>query len=38
MEVIQLPKSVSNEMFLEIQKIKIIKGDTCGHKKDIKEY
>ena len=43
-EVIQLPKSYkrtvskSIEMFLEMQRIQLIKGDVWGHRKDINEY
>jgi hypothetical protein len=43
-EVIQLPKSYkgtvskSIEMFLEMQRIKLIKGDVWGHRKDLYEY
>ncbi len=41
-EVIQLPKSyrrtVSKEMFLEMQRIQLIEGDVWGHRKDINEY
>jgi hypothetical protein len=43
-EVIQLPKSYmatvskSIEMFLEMQRIKLIEGDVWGHRKDINEY
>ena len=43
-EVIQLPRSymvmVSNsiQMFLQMQKIKLIEGDVWGHRKDINEY
>jgi hypothetical protein len=43
-EVIQLPKSYkrtvskSIEMFLTMQRVKIIEGDVWGHRKDINEY
>ncbi len=43
-EVIQLPKSYmrtvskSIEMFLQMQRIQLIKGDVWGHRKDINEY
>jgi hypothetical protein len=43
-EVIQIPKSYmatvskSIEMFLEMQRIKLIEGDVWGHRKDINEY
>ncbi len=43
-EVIQLPKSYiatiskSIQMFLEMQRIRLIEGDVWGHRKDIKEY
>ena len=43
-EVIQLPKSYmgtvskSVEMFLEMQRIRLIEGDVWGHRKDINEY
>ena len=43
-EVIQLPKSYmatvlkSIEMFLEIQKIQLIEGNVCGHRKNVNEY
>ena len=43
-EVIQLPKSYMNtvsksvEMFLGMQRIKLIEGDVWGHRKDINEY
>ena len=43
-EVVQLPKSYmatvskSIEMFLEMQRIQLIKGDVWGHKKDLHEY
>ncbi|MCG7851606.1 MAG: DUF1699 family protein [Methanosarcinaceae archaeon] len=43
-EVIQLPSSYkrtvskSIEMFLDMQKIKLIEGDVWGHRKDINEY
>jgi hypothetical protein len=43
-EVIQVPKSYrrtiskSIEMFLEMQRIKLIEGDVWGHRKDINEY
>ena len=43
-EVIQLPQSYrrtisqSIEMFLEMQRIKLIEGDVWGHRKDINEY
>ncbi|KGK97888.1 hypothetical protein LI82_09005 [Methanococcoides methylutens] len=43
-EVIQIPASYrrtvskSIEMFLEMQKIKLIEGDVWGHRKDINEY
>ena len=43
-EVIQLPKSYmrtvskSIQMFLEMQRIKLIEGDVWGHRKDINEY
>src|SRR5512141_1763383 len=44
LEVIQLPKSYmatiskSIQMFLEMQRIQLIKGDVWGHRKDINEY
>jgi hypothetical protein len=43
-EVIQLPKSYmatvlkSIEMFLEIQKIQLIEGNVCGHRKNVNDY
>ena len=43
-EVIQLPKSYmrtvskSIEMFLQMQRIQLLKGDVWGHRKDICEY
>ncbi|MGB9928860.1 MAG: DUF1699 family protein [Methanosarcina sp.] len=43
-EVIQLPQSYrrtisqSIEMFLEMQRVKLIEGDVWGHRKDINEY
>ncbi|MFZ2498382.1 MAG: DUF1699 family protein [Methanosarcina sp.] len=43
-EVIQLPKSYmgtvsqSIEIFLEMKKIQLLKGDVWGHRKDINEY
>jgi hypothetical protein len=43
-EVIQIPKSYmgtiskSIEMFLEMKRIQLIKGDVWGHRKDLKEY
>jgi hypothetical protein len=43
-EVIQLPKSYiatilnSIEMFLKMQRIQLIEGDVCGHRKNINEY
>ena len=43
-EVIQLPQSYmktvskSIEMFLEMQRIKLIYGDVWGHRKDLNEY
>ena len=43
-EVIQLPKSYmatvskSIEMFLDMQRIQLIKGDVWGHRKDLYEY
>lgn len=43
-EVIQLPKSYrrtvskSIEMFLDMQRVKLIEGDVWGHRKDINEY
>lgn len=43
-EVIQLPGSYrrtvskSIEMFMDMQKIKLIEGDVWGHRKDINEY
>src|SRR5512145_1095446 len=43
-EVIQLPKSYmstvskSVEMFLEMQRVRLIEGDVWGHRKDINEY
>ena len=43
-EVIQIPTSYrrtvskSIEMFLEMQKIKLVEGDVWGHRKDINEY
>jgi hypothetical protein len=43
-EVLQLPKSYkrtvskSIEMFLNMQRIKLIEGDVWGHRKDINEY
>ncbi|WP_440953634.1 DUF1699 family protein [Methanococcoides sp. FTZ1] len=43
-EVIQIPTSYrrtvskSIEMFLEMQKIRLIEGDVWGHRKDINEY
>ena len=43
-EVIQLPKSYmatvskSIQMFLEMQRIKLLEGDVWGHRKDINEY
>jgi hypothetical protein len=43
-EVIQLPPSYrrtvskSIEMFLEMQRIKLMEGDVWGHRKDINEY
>jgi len=44
LEVIQLPKSYrrtvskSIEMFLEMQRIRLLEGDVWGHRKDINEY
>ncbi|RPJ77576.1 MAG: DUF1699 family protein [Alphaproteobacteria bacterium] len=44
LEVIQLPQSYkrtvskSIEMFLEMQRIKLIEGDVWGHRKDLNEY
>lgn len=44
LEVIQLPISYKRtisraiEMFLEMQKVKILEGDVWGHRKDINEY
>jgi hypothetical protein len=44
LEVVQLPKSykatvsTSIEMFLGMQKIKLIYGDVWGHRKDLYEY
>lgn len=43
-EVIQIPASYrrtvskSIEMFLDMQKIKLVEGDVWGHRKDINEY
>ncbi len=43
-EVIQVPKSYmvtvskSIEMFLQMQRIQLLKGDVWGHRKDISEY
>ena len=43
-EVIQLPKSYmatvskSIEMFLEMQRVKLLEGDVWGHRKNINEY
>ncbi len=43
-EVIQLPKSYmatvlkSIEMFLEIQKVQLIEGNVCGHRRNINDY
>jgi hypothetical protein len=43
-EVIQLPRSYKNtisksiEMFLDMQRIKLLEGDVWGHRKDINEY
>ncbi len=43
-EAVQLPKSYmrtvskSIEMFLEMQRIKLLEGDVWGHRKDINEY
>jgi hypothetical protein len=43
-EVLQLPQSYrhtvskSIEMFLEMQRIKLIEGDVWGHRKDLNEY
>ncbi len=43
-EVIQLPKSYmgtvskSVEIFLEMQRVRLIEGDVWGHRKDINEY
>ena len=43
-EVIQLPNSYrrtiskSIEMFLEMQRIRLLEGDVWGHRKDIQEY
>jgi len=43
-EVIQLPQSYrrtvskSIDMFLEMQRVKLIEGDVWGHRKDLKEY
>lgn len=43
-EVIQLPQSYmrtvskSVQMFLEMQRIKLIEGDVWGHRKDLNEY
>ncbi|NYT19075.1 MAG: DUF1699 family protein [Methanosarcinales archaeon] len=43
-EVIQIPTSYrrtvskSIEMFLDMQKIKLVEGDVWGHRKDINEY
>ena len=43
-EVIQLPKSYmrtvskSIEMFLQMQRVQLLKGDVWGHRKDITEY
>ena len=43
-EVIQLPQSYmrtvskSVQMFLDIQRIKLIEGDVWGHRKDLNEY
>ncbi len=43
-EVLQLPKSFmasvskSIEMFLAMQKIKLLEGDVWGHRKDLNEY
>ena len=43
-EVIQLPKSYmrtvskSIEMFLQMQRIRLLEGDVWGHRKDINEY
>ena len=43
-EVVQLPKSYMNtvsksiEIFLEMQRIQLIKGDVWGHRKDLNEY
>ena len=44
LEVLQLPESYrrtiskSIEMFLEMQRIKLIEGDVWGHRKDLNEY
>ena len=44
LEVIQLPISYKRtisraiEMFLEMQKVKLLEGDVWGHRKDINEY
>ena len=44
LEVLQLPQSYrrtiskSIEMFLEMQRIKLIEGDVWGHRKDLNEY
>jgi hypothetical protein len=43
-ELLQLPQSYrrtvskSMEMFLEMQRIKLIEGDVWGHRKDLNEY
>ena len=43
-EVIKLPKSYKStisksiELFLEMKRIQLIKGDVWGHRKDLKEY
>ncbi|MDI9394144.1 MAG: DUF1699 family protein [Euryarchaeota archaeon] len=43
-EVVQLPKSYmatiskSIEMFLQMQRVKLLEGDVWGHRKDINEY
>lgn len=43
-EVIQLPQSYrrrvlkSVQMFLEMQRIRLIEGDVWGHRKDLNEY
>jgi hypothetical protein len=44
LEVLQLPQSYrrtaskSIEMFLDMQRIKLIEGDVWGHRKDLNEY